>query len=153
MDYKSASEKIRAYAKTVVQENGGPDPDGRIGLTVERAAIVSLQLAWADSIRDEWEAANASKPEWAAQLAVAKEMMLEAGFYDMDPICGLPGVKPMVATVDGQAAVSFEHSMVNVAPLSAIFFNKVRDSLDIAAKVAEAAAKNAEPKPDERRPA
>jgi hypothetical protein len=131
-----------------VQENGGPDPDGQIGLTVERAAIVSLQLAWADSIRDEWETANASKPEWAAQWAVAKELMLEAGFDDRDPICGLPGVKPMVATVDGQAAVSFEHSMVNVAPLSAIFLNKLRESLDVAARVSDALAKQAEPKPD-----
>ena len=58
-----------------------------------------------------------------------------------DPVCGLPGVEPMVATVDGKKAVCYERSMVNATPLSAIYVNKVKQVVDAVEEVQAAKAK------------
>ena len=145
MDYKAASEKIRAYAKTLVQEMQ-EQIDKDQGNTVDRLIAVSLQLSWADSIRDQWQGFCSVNPELKAQMAIAEELMKQERYTD-DPICLPPGMKPMVAMVDGKEAVSFEHSMALAMPLSAMFVNKVAEVMTAAANVADA-AKQAEPKPD-----
>ena len=145
MDYKQAvfSEKIRAYAVSLAKESEGLIVD--VGLTIDRAVVVALLLAYFDAVRVEWTNWCEANPELKGHIAVAKELMRDAGYGDMDPICGLLGVKPYIAKVDGLEAVSFEHSMVNPMPLSAIFLNKVREVMDAAAKVAAADAAKPEP--------
>ena len=145
MDYKVASEKIRAFAKTLA-EAGIEDVDKDNGLTVGRLTVVSLQLAWADSIRDQWDGFCANNPDLKAQMVVAEQLMKDDN-YTEDPICMPPGMEPMIAMIDGKKAISLEHSMAGAMPLSAIFANKVAEVMSATARVA-AAAKQAEPKPD-----
>ena len=148
MDYKAASEKIRVFAKTLA-ETGIEEVDKNNGTTVDRLITISLQLAWADSIRDQWEGFCSANPKLKAQIAVAKELMANAGYGGQgDPICGPPGVEASFAMVNGRKSVSFEHSMTAAMPLSAMFVNAVIEVMDAADKVSEAAAKQAEPKPD-----
>lgn len=106
--------------------------------------------AWADAVRAEWLAYVDADPELKAQHAVAKELMIEDGYgMEPEPVCGLPGVKPTVAIVDGKEAVCFDHSMRQATPLSAIYTNKVRTVQSAAARVAKALTEEAAKSPPE----
>lgn len=146
MDHDIASEKLRALATELATEIV-LDAPASTPQSLDRVVVVFLLTAYFDAVRAEWEHWCDENPQLKAQIAIAKELMRDAGYGDMDPICGLPGVEPMVAGVDGRKAVSFEHSMSNVMPLSAIFLNKVKEVMDAADKVAAASAvkKPAEP--------
>lgn len=133
MDYKLASEKILAFAKTISWAEGElPD-----NVMPDRAVVMCLQIAWCDSVRDEWQHTLDQHPELKPIAEVAKQLMLEDR-YDGDPICGVLGAKPMVAVVDGKETVSFEHSMGAAMPLSAIYANKVSAAMEISVRLAKA---------------
>ena len=147
MDLAAASEKIRALAKSIATEFMAGVADNN-GATVERLAINALQMAWGDAIRDQWNGFCEANPELKAQVAIARELMVDAGYADGDPICGPPGVEAYIAMVGDKKAVCYEFSIVNAMPLSAIFANRVSEVMDAAAKVSAkvAAAKEAEKK-------
>lgn len=131
--YAEASASLRAAAKELVAK----EVSGQ--LTVDRAVITALMVAMFDAVRDEWNAtvANAGLEH---EVAVAGEMAKAQGYDDPNVICGLPGVKAYVATVDGKESVCFERSMFGLLPLVAIFTDKVRESIDVAAMVGERVA-------------
>lgn len=129
-----SSDKIRAFAMSLAKE-------GTTELTaveINAAVRESLLTAYFDAVRAEWVGWCEADPVLKGQLAVATKLMADAGYND-DPVCGLPGVEPMVAIVDGLKAISFEHTMrAAVMPLSAIFLNKVREVMTAAEAVTAA---------------
>ncbi len=131
----SLKEQIGAFALKAAREAIAPD---QTDAEAVRAAVTGLLEAYFDAVRAEWQSWLDANPELKADVDVARQLMLDAGYPEMDPICGVPGVKPMIAKVDGIEAVSFEHSMNGVMPLSAIFLNKVREVKDAASKVSAA---------------
>lgn len=148
MDYKSASEKLRAFAATIVE------PDANQGETADRCIAVALQQAAFDAVRDEWQHFVDADPVLKSRLAVAKELMQAESYGELDPICSVPGIKPMIAMVGDKEVICLDYSMKGSAPLSAIFTNRVSQVLDAAAKVeatqlreAEAASAAEQPAP------
>ncbi len=138
MDYKVASEKLRAFAATLVE------PDESQGETADRLIAVSLQQAAFDAVRDGWQHLVDANPELKRRVEIAKVVMANDGFHDgMDPICSPPGVKPMIAKVDNLECVAWDYSLHVTTPLSAIYANRVCEVLDAAEKVV-AAAKEAD---------
>ena len=143
MDYKIASEKLRSFAATLVE------PDESKGETVDRLIAVSLQQAAFDAIRAEWQHYVDANPELKRRAAIAKAMMVANGYHDgMDPICGPPGVKPLIAKVNNLECVAWDYSLVTPTPLSAIYANADCEVLDAAEKV-DAAAATEPPTPSE----
>jgi len=134
MDYTAASAKIRAFVKAMAEEPGAVDPAQ--GQTVDRAILGSLQLAWCDAVRDEWEHFCEVSPAIKESVAIGKELKREAGYPESDPVCLPLGMEPNYAMVDGRKAFSIEHSMPAATPLSVIFANKVREVLDAKEKLA-----------------
>ena len=134
MDYKTASENIRVFVRTIARGMA----DENQGQTIDRLVINALQIAWGDAIRDQWNGFCEVNQELKVQVAVARVLMTEAGYTEGDPICGPPGVEPFICMFDGKKAVCYDYSMVNAMPLSAIFANKVADVMNAAAKVAAA---------------
>lgn len=133
--------------RAIVTANG---VNAKQGETVEHAVVTILYLAWAEAIRAEWMAFVETDPELKAQHAVAVALMRDDGYtMEQEPICGLPGAKPMVAVIDGREAVCFDHSMTRATPLSAIYVNKVRVVQSAAARVAKALAEEAVKQPAE----
>lgn len=136
IDYRKASQEVLEAVRGLLVAG---DVDTAQGETVERVVVKLLGLAWANAVRAEWQAFVDADPELKAQHAVAKELMREDGYtMEQDPICGLPGAKPMVAIVDGKEAVCLDHSMAQVTPLSAIYVNKVRIVQSAAARASKA---------------
>lgn len=147
IDYKEATKHLLAEVRSIVllHDVSTHHPD-----TVDREVVKLLQIAWAESVRAEWQAFVDVDPELKAQHAVAKELMIEDGYtMGQEPICGLPGVKPMVAIVDGKEAVCIDYSMAQVTPLSAIYVNKVRIVQSAAARVSKDLAEEAVKQPPE----
>ena len=140
MDYAAASAKIRAFVKALAEEPGAIDDTMMPPLTVDRAIINSLQLAWCDAVRDEWGHFCEVSPAIKESVAIGKELMREAGYTEGDPVCLPLGMEPWVATIDGRKAISIEHSMPAASPLSVIFANKVREVLDAKEKVSQTQA-------------
>ena len=133
MDYASA--KIRAFVRTLAEDpNNGAIQ--QMGQTIDRAIIGSLQLAWCDAVRDEWDHFCEVSPAVKESVAIGKELMREAGYTEGDPVCLPLGMEPNYAMVDGRKAFSIEHSMPAATPLSVIYANKVREVLDAKEKVA-----------------
>ena len=130
MDYKSASEKLRAFAATLVE------PDENQGETVDRCIAVALQQAAFDAVRDEWQNMLAANPELKRRAAIAMVVMADAGYDGIDAICSPPGLKPMIAKVNGQECVAWDYSLGTTTPLSAIYTNAICEILDAAEKVA-----------------
>ena len=130
MDYKAASEKLRAFAATIVE------PHEDQGLTLDRCVAVALQQAAFDAVRDEWQHLVDASPELKKRAAIAKVLMADAGYADMDPICSPPGIKPKIAKVNNQECVAWDYSLGTTTPLSAIYTNTVCEVLDAAEKVA-----------------
>ena len=143
MDYKAAAEKLRAFAATIVE------PNENQGLTADRCIVVALQQAAFDAVRDEWQHVLDAHPEIKHRAAIAKVVMADSGYVDVDPICSPPGLKPYIAVVDGKESICFDYSMATIMPLSAIFTNRVSEVLDAAEKVAtsNAAEINSEDQP------
>jgi hypothetical protein len=110
-------------------------------LTVDRAVINLLHTAFLDAIRQEWYSA-AKEADLESHLAVAREWMKTDGYGDHlgDPVCGLPGLRPYICTVDGKEAVCIDMLPHPLTPLSAIYTNKVREAVEIAEKVSVAVA-------------
>jgi hypothetical protein len=144
MDYKVASEKLRAFAATLVE------PDESQGETADRLIAVSLQQAAFDAVRDGWQHLVDANPELKRRVAIARVMMDDAGYQDMDPICSPPGVKPMIAKVSNLECVAWDYSLSTTTPLSAMFTNIVCEVLDAAEKVATADKAAAEASSDGR---
>jgi hypothetical protein len=145
MDYKEASEKIITFTKALVEENKDDFPQSHF----ERTLSNCLQIAWADSIRAEWQKVLDANPDMKPMLAAAKEMIKLAGYDEKqfgDPICMPPGMKAMICMVDKVEAVCIDYTMSFATPLSAIYVDKVREALDIADKV-KALSEKAEEKP------
>jgi hypothetical protein len=136
---KELSEALRAKARELC---GTDLPEGE---RLDRAVIAALQMALFDAYRDEWRG-------WVAELhlenelEVAKRMMRDEAYTEemFDVICGRPGSKPQIAMVDGKEAVCFEYmATAGPMPLSAYFVDKVREAIDIAAKVGDLVVKSA----------
>ena len=66
MDYKLASEKLRAFAATIVE------PDKDQGETADRLICIALQQAAFDAVRDEWQHLVDASPELKKRAAIAK---------------------------------------------------------------------------------
>lgn len=126
------SKQIRAFANGLLGD-AGRDWVDRQGFKDERAIVMMLLVALFDAVRDEWQAAVAGA-NLEHELAIARKLMERDG-YQGDPVCGFPGLAPMVAKIDGKDAVCFEQSMAGMMPLSAYYADKVRQAIDIAAEV------------------
>lgn len=144
---------IRDLARSAITETDRKMLAEQMGLSVDRGVVVILMMAMFDAIREEWKTTyTASGLEH--EVAVARKLMADDGYNnfteDDEPICGMPGQKPYVATVDGKEAVVYSQSMFGLMPLSAYFTEKVRQAIDIAAMVGEEikAAAPTEKKPD-----
>lgn len=123
---------------------------GNNGETIDRTVVRMLTVMWADAVRAEWRAFVDADPQLKAQHAVALELMREDGYtMDDEPVCSLPGAKPMVAIVDGKEAICFDRSIMQVTPLSAIYTSKVRVVQSAAARVAKALTEEAVKQPPE----
>lgn len=123
------------------------------GETVDRAVVRMLGVMWANAVRAEWMAFVDADPELKAQHAVALELMKDEGYtMDTDPVCMLPGMKPMVAVVDGKESVCVDYCLSQVTPLSAIYVNRVRLVQSAAARVAKRLAEEAAKDPNQEWP-
>lgn len=131
MDPADISQKIRGFVRFKLVE-GGEAPENE-----DRLVINALAVAWADAVREEWQNWLKANPLLADAYEVAMVLMREDGYTEEigDPICGLPGAEPLVATVDGKKAVCYDRSMANATPLSAIYVNKVKAVVDAVEKV------------------
>ena len=135
--YTDASEEIRGGVRAMIERTGFATTSIAEPRTVDRAVINVLRVAYCDAVREEFEnAVKAAGSECVFDLSVAKQMMKDDGFIT-NPICSIPGMKPMVAKVDLVEVVSFEDSMGLVVPLSAIYLNKVRSVTEVCAKLAK----------------
>lgn len=144
---ETESNRVRAFVRDIAVQNPHPDqPESR-------TVIAILAQAWGAAVRVEWHDFVAADPELTAQIAVARELMRADGYtMEAEPLCGLPGIKPAVATVDGKECYCADHSMVQVTPLSAIYVNKVREVMDAAARVSQALAEEAAKDPNQEWP-
>ena len=142
------ADEARAHAAMLITPDIKTLLTEQMGLTPERGIVIVLMLALFDAIREEWKAAYTAAG-LENEVAVARQLMKEAGYgEEPEPVCGAPGAKAMVCTVDGKEAVAYSHSMFGLMPLSAYFTNKVRESIDIAAMVGEIiGAKEQKPEP------
>ena len=142
----SVSDQIRAFAAKLAEEM--PEVQ-KANMGTNHDVTVLLLRAYFDAVRAEWQGWFDADPVLKADIVVARQLMADAGYDGMDPICGVPGTKPMIAKVDNLEAVSFEHSMHGAMPLSAIFLNRVREVREATAKVEAArlaaAASTSEP--------
>lgn len=138
---EQALEVVRALAEAHGANNGE---------TIDRTVIRIAAEMWINTIRAEWQAYVDADPELKAQHEVALELMKEDG-YGLDrmaePICMLPGMKPMIAKVDNQEAVCVDYCMAQVMPLSSIYVNRVRLVQSAAARVAKRLAEEAAKEP------
>jgi len=135
MDYQDASKKIRDFVRTLIPaDDADLMGNGTGSLSVEGIVNRALIVAWSDAVRDAWESLVAANPHLKGLNEAAKAMMAEESFQG-DPICMPLGLKPQVATVDGQQAVCLEYGLVMGVPLSAIFTDKARELMDAAKRV------------------
>lgn len=153
VDYKAASEKIRAFARKLIEDEtkDGAGLPNNAAPEFERDGIykAALQLAWCDAVREVWEG-WAKHPEVAPLMPIAKELIEKSGYPHErfhDPICMPPGMKAFIVKVDDEEAVCLDYSMGYATPLSAIYANKIRETIDLAgeyAKKIEAGKKSAQ---------
>lgn len=129
-DITKASAAIRAFAQELLSDTTPPQWG-----TVDRLIVMSMQVAWADAIRQEWKAHVEATPSLQGYLEVAKAMMLNDGYNMDDPIVGVPGAVPMVAKIDGHEAVCYNHSMNGATTLSAVYLSKVLAVMRVADEV------------------
>ena len=137
VDISDLSAKVRAGATALISKSFEVPTDFNPALTPERQLIAVLALAWVEAVQAEWQKWVADHPGLQEAYETAVVMMREDG-YDGDPVCGLLGVDPSYAMVDGKKAVSFQHSMPQALPLSAIYLDKVKAVVDAVEKVAAA---------------
>lgn len=124
-----ASKKVREFVRTLIPAD---DPRLSIGVqvaTIETLVRDTLAFAWADSVRDAWQAILDGNPNLKVLDGVAKTVM-DGDCYTGNPICLPPGMKAFVCTVDNEAAVCLDYSMAYAVPLSSIYCDKVRKSAD-----------------------
>ena len=127
MNPAEISQKIRNFVRFKLVEGGEEDPTCGGQSPVDRQVVSALAVAWADAVREEWQNWVKANPLLQDAYAVALVLMREDRYAEgQDPVCGLPGVEPMHAMVDGRKCTAFEMSMVNATPLSAIYVNKVK---------------------------
>ena len=128
---KEISELIRKYAQAVVAQL--PDnpsfPQSNL-----QTAVLMLQLAWCDAIRDNWANIVTNNKQLRKAAPVVAELMKQDR-YEQDVICAPPGLQLQVATIDGKQATCLEFAMTNALPLSAIYTNKVLEVLDVMDKL------------------
>lgn len=146
IDYKEASARVLEAVRGLLVAG---DVDRAQGETIERVVVRLLSWAWIEAVRAEFQTFVDQDPELKAQHAIALELMKEEHYGDMDPICMMPGQKPMIAKVDNLEAVCVDHCMAQVMPLSAIYVNRVRLVQSAAARVAKALAEEAVKQPPE----
>jgi hypothetical protein len=141
------ADEARAYAAKLITADIKKMLAEQHGLMPERGVVMILTLALFDAVREEWKAAYTAAG-LENEVTAARQLMAADGYKDpveFEPICGMPGAKPMICKVDGKDAVAFTHSMGQMMPLSAYYTDKVREAIDIAAMVGELiGAKNAD---------
>lgn len=128
---------VCAFVRDTIEANPQVKPDSA-GITKDRAVVMCLQMAWADSVRGEFYNYMKTSP-YKAEHAVAIKLMKSDRYSDgeSEPICGLPGQKARVCVVDGKECICFDHSMSVVTPLSAIYLQKVLEAREIARDIGD----------------
>ena len=93
-----------------------------------------LMLAWLDFVRRGWDGAISGDLD--AQKKTAKELTKQS--HDRDDIVCMPYAGPaMICNVDGKHVVCIEALVAGAVPLWVHYFQKVREAVEIAKKVAE----------------
>jgi hypothetical protein len=145
-DWPKISEALREKAKELCR-----DLAVDLNPSIEGLVLTALRAAHFDAYRDEFKAKVEAKGAWA-ELEVAKQVMRGEGFTDemLDLVCGIPGFKAPVATMaDGKEAVCVEYMAgLNPRPLSAYFLERVREAIEISARVGALEMLKAEGKGD-----
>ena len=127
MSYKDAADKIAALARDYIEAHYR-DIVGEFSVDTKGDVLRRcLQIAWANSIRADWEAIVLRSPGGKAKLEVTKKKIMDE-HLGHNLIINFPGIEAQVCKVDGENAVCVEAAMDMVYPLSAFYFRRVSEA-------------------------
>lgn len=153
-DYHEAARRLIAYTASIAPPL---DQVGGVQMTIDRFVVSTLGWAWSEAVRAEWRnfIAQTADEELKRHAALGEKLMIEAGYGAQgmaEPICMLPGLKAMIASIDGKECLCLDASMVGATPLSAIYMNKVREAVALAKRLDESPGKEQNAASDESSP-